>query len=153
MDYLTSIRTFAMPLNNSPLLAGLTMLMLNIGSKYVELGFSKTQEDALRAGLAREMLIFSMVFMATKDVVISVLMTAAFFVLSDFAFNEKSRFCIIPDSMRRIAIEADRNGDNIISEEEEREAIYILRKAKKQKEHLTQAKFTAFLDHSQYSEI
>ena len=49
-------------LNTSPLLAGLAMLMLNIGSKYEEVGLSKSQEEALRAGLAREMLIFAMVY-------------------------------------------------------------------------------------------
>jgi len=153
MDYLTHARRLAMPINNSPLLAGLAMLMLNIGSKYVQMGFSKTQEEALRAGLAREMLIFAMIFVATKDIIISVLMTAAFVILSDFAFNEQSPFCLIPDSMRRIAMEADRDGDERISEEEERDAIEVLRKAKKQKERQQQAVFTAFLDKSQYSSI
>lgn len=153
MDLFTQARLFTSPINNSPLLAGLAMLTLNIGSKYVEMGFSKTQEQALRAGLAREMLIFSMVFMATKDVVISILMTAAFFILSEFAFNEKSSFCMIPHSLQRIAMEVDRNGDNHISEQEERDAIEILRKAKKQREHHEQVGFTAFLDQSHYKEL
>ena len=73
MDILNRIRNITSPINNSPYLSGITMIMLNIGSKYIEIGFSKTQEEALRAGLAREMLIFSMIFMATKDIIISIL--------------------------------------------------------------------------------
>ena len=131
-------------INSSPYLAGVTMILLNIGSKYVEFGFTKTQEDALRNGLARELILFSMLFMATKDILQSILMTAAFVILTDYLFNHKSQFCIIPDHLNRIALAADRNGDNIISEEEEEKAIEILKRAKDQKKKKQQANFTAF---------
>ena len=151
MDFNKTIgRTLGM-LNNSPLLAGLAMLMLNIGSKYVELGLSKTQEQALRNGIARELLIFAMVFMATKDIVLSTIMTASFIILSDFVLNENSRFCIIPAYMRRISMEIDLNGDNIISEEEEEKAFEVLRKAKEQKRKKQQAMFVANLPSQQYA--
>lgn len=151
MDFKKTIgRTLGM-LNNSPLLAGLAMLMLNIGSKYVELGLSKTQEQALRNGIARELLIFAMVFMATKDIVLSTIMTASFIILSDFILNENSRFCIIPSYMRRISMEIDLNGDNVISEEEEEKAIEVLRKAKEQKRKKQQAMFVANLPSQQYA--
>ena len=132
MDFKKTISGALGMLNNSPLLAGLAMLMLNIGSKYVELGLSKTQEQALRNGIARELLIFAMLFMATKNVIISTLMTAAFIILSDFVLNEDSKFCIIPSYMRRISMEIDLNRDNVISEEEEK-SIRSTRKAKEQK--------------------
>ena len=35
-------------LNNSKLLMGLAMLLLNVGTKYIEIGLSRTQEQALR---------------------------------------------------------------------------------------------------------
>ena len=95
MDFKKSIGRGLTMMNNSPLLAGLAMLMLNIGSKYIEIGLTKTQEQALRNSIARELLIFAMVFMGTKDIVLSIIMTAAFIILSDYIFNERSRFCII----------------------------------------------------------
>ena len=116
-------RQFIDSLNNSKLLAGLTMLLLNIGSKYIEIGFSKTQEQALRNGLARELLIFAVVFMATHDIIMSILLTAAFVVLSDFLLNEKSQFCIVPEKLRAISIEVDTDKDGHISDEEERRDI------------------------------
>ena len=120
-------------LNQSKLMLGIVMLLLNVGSKYIELGFTETQEQALRNGLGREILIFAVVFMGTRDIVTSILMTAAFIILSDYLFNDKSRFCIAPQSLQNIAKHIDRNNDNIISPEEEAKALAILSKANKQK--------------------
>jgi len=150
LDYINKIRQ---GINSSPYLAGVTMILLNIGSKYVEFGFTKTQEEALRNGLARELILFSMLFMATKDILQSILMTAAFVILTDHLFNHESHFCVIPSHLNRIALAADRNGDNIISDKEEEEAIEILKRAKDQKKKKQQANFTAFLSNSKYSEI
>ena len=84
-------------LNNSKFILGVTMLLLNVGSRYVELGFSKTQEQALRNGLGREIFILAVVFMGTRDIITSILMTAAFIILADYALNERSNFCVLPE--------------------------------------------------------
>jgi hypothetical protein len=125
---------------------GVAMLLLNVGSKYVEMGFSRTQEEALRNGLGREILIFAMVFMGTHDIILSIMMTASFVVLSNYLFNEKSKFCVIPKSLKRIANTADKNNDKKISAAEEKDAIDVLRRAKKQKENDVQGNFTSFMD-------
>ena len=115
-------------LNSSKFLVGVTMLLLNVGSRYVELGFSKTQEQALRNGLGREIFTFAVVFMGTRDVVISIMLTASFIILSDYLFNERSRFCIMPENMKRISNVVDINNDGIISPEEEEKALELLKK-------------------------
>ena len=119
-------------LNNSKFVIGIMMLLLNIGYKYIELGLTKTQEQAIRNALGREVLIFAIVFMGSRDIVTSTLMTAAFIILSDYLFNEKSKLCIVP-KMKKIASEIDENKDNVISPDEEQKALEILRKAKAQK--------------------
>lgn len=141
----TSIQTSLNSLNNSKFVLGITMLLINIGSRYIELGFTKTQEQALRNGLGRELLIFAIVFMATHDIVISTLMTASFIVLSDYLFNENSRFCVLPARLQKIAELVDKNNDNEISEEEERQALETLRKAEQQKKKKEQDIFNSFL--------
>mgnify|MGYP001164932061 FL=1 len=132
-------------LNSSKYMFGLMMLMLNIGSRYIELGFTKTQEQALRNGLGRELLIFSTVFIGSRDVVTSILMTAAFIILSDYVFNENSRFCILPDRLKKIAQVVDKNNDREISPQEEENALEILRKADEQKKYMKQGVLTSFL--------
>lgn len=132
-------------LNSSKYMFGLMMLMLNIGSRYIELGFTKTQEQALRSGLGRELLIFSTVFIGSRDVVTSILMTAAFIILSDYIFNENSRFCVLPERLKKISEIVDKNNDLEISPQEEERALEILRKADNQKKFMHQGVLNSFL--------
>jgi hypothetical protein len=143
---LTALNKSVASLNNSKFILGVTMLLLNVGSRYVELGFSKTQEQALRNGLGREIFILAVVFMGTRDIVISILMTAAFIILSDYALNERSRFCILPESMKRISEVVDRNNDGIISPEEEEKAMGLLRRAEKQKNFQKQSEYVSYMN-------
>ena len=146
---LSYIQSSIRSLNQSKLLLGIAMLLLNVEAKYVDLRFSKTQEQALRNGLAREMIIFAIVFMATHDIVTSLLLTGAFVVLADYLFNDQSRFCIIPEHLRRIAMVVDADGDNRISPMEERDAIEVLRKADLQRNRRQQAEFMGYLQGAQ----
>ena len=42
-----SLNTALEPLNSSKLFAGITMLILNVGAKYITVDFNKTQEAAV----------------------------------------------------------------------------------------------------------
>jgi|TARA_B110000858_G_C17756059_1_gene452173 hypothetical protein len=137
-------------LNSNKYMFGLMMLMLNIGSRYIELGFTKTQEHALRRGLGRELLIFSTVFIGSRDVVTSILMTAAFIILSDYIFNENSRFCVLPERLKKISEIVDKNNDLEISPQEEERALEILRKADNQKKYMHQGILSSFLANAQF---
>lgn len=145
LSFPSSIQDSLNSLNNSKFVLGIMMLLLNIGSRYIELGFTKTQEQALRNGLGRELLIFAIVFMATHDIITSTLMTASFIILSDYLFNEKSRFCVLPARLQKIAEMVDKNDDNEISPEEEQQALEILRKAEEQKKRRQQEVFNSYL--------
>ncbi len=120
-------------INNSKLLSGLAMLVLNLFSKYVELNLSKSQEAYIRNSITREILIFIIIFVATRDLITSVLMTAAFVILSNTVFNEKSNLCVIPAKYTRLQQVLDTNNDNHISEEEIDKARDILYRANIQK--------------------
>ena len=146
--YIDKIYKYVQPLNKSGFLAGIAMIMLNIGSKYIELGLTKTQEQALRNGLARELLIFSMTFIATRDVIIAIFMTIGFSISVNYIFNENSKLCVLPRKLQEIALEIDRNNDNNISQDELERALQIIRKANDQQKNDKQAKFVSYLrDH------
>ena len=132
-------------INTSKLFIGITMIMLNVGSKYVDFKFTKSQEKLLKEGLAREILIFAIVFMGTRDVVYAILLTAAFIILSEYAFNEKSKYCVIPDRMKKITSVIDTNNDGIISPEEEAKALDVLNKAERYRKRDIQQKFSTYL--------
>ncbi len=54
-------------LNNSKFFAGLVMIMLNIGSKYVTIELSKSQEAYLKNSVGRQILIFAISWMGDWD--------------------------------------------------------------------------------------
>ena len=120
-------------LNSSKFFAGIMMILLNIGSKYITVKLSKSQEAYLRNYVLREILIFAIVFTATKDVYISLILTAVFFVLTQHLFNEESRICILPKKFKKLHKVVDNNKDGEVSETEIKEAIAILRRAKDEK--------------------
>ena len=125
-------------LNNSKLLAGLAMLLLNIGTKYIEFDFTKTQEEWIKYNIGRELLIFTIIFTATHDIIISILMTAAFAILADTIFNENSSYCILSHKFKKLSSVLDTNQDNYISDSEISRAHEILYKANIQKNKLAQ---------------
>ena len=123
---------FYHPINNSKLLAGLGMIILNLFSKYVVLDLSKSQEAFIRNTLTRELLIFVVAFVGTRDLLLSLFLTATFVVLSGTVFNEKSRFCVIPEKYKYLHNEVDANRDGKITNEEIRKAQELLYKANMQ---------------------
>lgn len=142
---LIKLRTLVKYINDSKFLVGVSLLLINVGSKYVEMGLTKSQEHALRNGLGRELLIFSTMFMGTHDIIISILMTAAFTILSEHIFNEHSDYCIIPHKLKHMCAVAEKQGELIITAKQENDALNLLRKADEQKTVINQGKFNGFL--------
>lgn len=133
-------------LNNSKFFAGVVMLMLNIGSKYITIKLSKSQEALLRNSIARIILIFAISWLGTRDVVTAFILTASFVAMTDFLFNENSNFCILPERWKQFEDVLDTNNDNTISDEEVQKAIRILEEAKKKEYKQQQLRMVNELD-------
>ena len=117
-------------LNDSKFFAGIVMLMMNIGSKYAAVELSHSQESYLKYNLGRQLLVFSILWVGTRDIFSSLILTAVFIVLVDYLFNENSRYCIIPEKYKELR---DELGDKV-TQQEVNHAIHILKKARKKKE-------------------
>jgi hypothetical protein len=128
---LNILRSVAHNINTSKFFAGFVMIMLNIGSKYITIKLSKSQEAYLRNTIARQLLIFSIIWMGTRDVLISIAMTGAFVVLTDHLFNERSPYCIIPGHLRNYEELLDDDKDGHVTSEEVENAKRVLEKNKK----------------------
>ena len=90
-------------LNNSLFFAGIVMLMLNIGARYIELKLDPSTENFLKTALTKEVLVFSVAWMGTRDLVLALVLTAVFVVLADYGLNANSRYCIMPERYRAMA--------------------------------------------------
>ena len=122
---------FMKDMGTNKLLLGVFMIFINIGSRYIELRLTKGQEMILK-NIAREVLIFTIAFIHTKDLILSFIITGIFIILANFVFNEKSKYCILPDKYKNLESLIDTNKDNIISENEINKAYDTLKKARGQ---------------------
>jgi hypothetical protein len=131
LDYINDHILF---LNSSRFFAGVIMILLNIGSKFISVQFSKSAEEYLKFAITKQILVFAMAWMATRDIYTSLVLTAVFVILSEFLFNEESTFCIVPHNYRVLNKLMDTNNDGVVSNDELNQAIQILEKAKKEKQ-------------------
>lgn len=129
--YMKSLNNNIRSLNSSKYFAGFIMIMLNIGSKFVSIKFSHTQETYLKYVITKQLLIFSIAWMGTRDIYMALVLTAVFTVLSDYILNENSKLCILPESVKKIEKAMDLNQDGVITEDEINQSIKILEKARK----------------------
>jgi hypothetical protein len=128
------LHTGVMGLNSSKYFAGIIMILLNVGSKFISIQFSKSTEEYLKMSVSKQLLVFSMAWMGTRDIYTALGLTAVFVVLSDHLFNEESSLCIVPLKYRVLNQLIDTNNDGVISETELKEAEKVLEKAKKEKQ-------------------
>ena len=136
---ITNTLSYLKSLNNSKFFAGLVMIMLNIGSKYVTVELSKSQEEYLKNNVGRQILIFAISWMGSRDILIALALTAIFTVLTQHLFNEESSFCIIPRKYRNYEHLLDLDNDNEVSDIEIKKAREVLNKIRKKaerREHL-----------------
>ena len=57
-----------MYLNNSKFFAGVIMILLNVGSKFIQIQFSKSTEEYMKYSVSKQLLVFSMAWMGTRDI-------------------------------------------------------------------------------------
>ena len=120
-------------LNNSKFFAGIILILLNVWSKFISIQFSRSTEEYLKMNITKQILVFSMAWMGTRDIYTALVLTAVFTILSDHLFNEESPYCIVPKKFRVLTKIIDTNSDGVVSDNEISNAIAILEKAKKNK--------------------
>jgi hypothetical protein len=99
----------------------------------------------LKWSVSKQILVFAMAWMGTRDIYVALGLTAVFTILSDHLFNEESSFCIVPHKYRILHKLVDTNSDGVVSETELASAIAVLEKAKKEKQRKAQKEmFTKF---------
>jgi hypothetical protein len=97
-DMLAYINQNIIAMNQSKIFAGLVIIVLNISSKFVTIKLSKSMEGYLKYTFSRDILVFAMAWMGTRDIYTALFIAALFSVCSNFLFNENSGFCCLPES-------------------------------------------------------
>ena len=103
------------------------MILFNIGARYIEIDLDERHKKFLSSKIIRRLLIFTMAFIATRDVVAALIITACFVIIVLNLFNTSSKYCILPKNISDL----DEDGDGYISPKEIERAYEILKKSGK----------------------
>jgi hypothetical protein len=121
-------------INNSKIFAGLMIITLNVVSKFANIKLSKTMESYFKYSFSRQILVFAIAWMGTRDIYIAAFITFCFVVITEYLFHEESDYFIFSEDFRdyHIGLLDNENNPEQVSEEDVRKAKEILEKAKKQ---------------------
>ena len=117
-------------IDNNRAVAAMFMIFLNIGSRYITLNITSSQEYYLRKLLLPELLVFAISWMGSRDILIAAAITTGYSIMTRLLFNEDSNFCILKKRMSKVKNLIDINNDNKVSEKELDQAIKVLAKAR-----------------------
>lgn len=80
--------------NTNPYFIGITMLLMNLGGRFLTLEVSKKQEQFLQHPWIRRTLIFIVIFMGTRSIWVAFWTTLVVILCMGYLFNENSSLCI-----------------------------------------------------------
>lgn len=94
MAALSPIEGLLQIFNNNPYFIGLMMLILNLGGRFISLEVTKKQEQFLQLPWVRRILIFTVLFVATRNIWVAFWSTLTFVLFLGYLFNENSALCL-----------------------------------------------------------
>ena len=103
---LNPIEYFIMNLNTNPYFIGLMMLLLNLGGRFIGMEVSKEQEKVLQQPWIRRALIFTVLFVATRNVLVALIMTIFVLLTVSFLFNENTKSKLLKTKLELFEIDA-----------------------------------------------
>ena len=85
-----------MGLSSNKYIIGFMILLINLGARYIGNELNEFSHKVLNHKFARRFLIFLVIWMGCRDLVVSLIITTCFIVLSHTLLNEQSIYCILP---------------------------------------------------------
>lgn len=88
-------------INHNKIMWGVSMLLLQFGARFVLGDLGKAHEVLLSHEITKKLIIMAMFFVATRDVVVSFVLTIAYIVIIEGILHEDRLFSLIPSTVRR----------------------------------------------------
>jgi hypothetical protein len=85
-------------INSNPYFIGTMMLLLNLGGRFIAMEMTKGQEQFFQNVWIRRLLLFTVVFVGTRNIIVAFWMSLIIILLLSYLFNENSDLCIFGKS-------------------------------------------------------
>jgi hypothetical protein len=121
MVAVSPIDSFLQIFNTNPYFIGIMMLILNLGGRFISLEVTKQQEQFLQRPWVRRVLIFTVLFVATRNIWVAFWATVTVVLFLGYLFNENSALCIFGNRGKdgSKCAEAPKPGEEMTPEEKE----------------------------------
>lgn len=130
-DFFSYFQNNVKSISDTKLFAGIMIIILNIGSRFVNIKISKTLESYLKHTFSRDILLFAIVWMGSRDIFVALGMTILLVFLLDYILNEESPFCCFPEQFTSYHLGLLEEESQTIQKDEIEKALDVLEKAKK----------------------
>ena len=97
MSFYSAVYKYTQPLNESKFFAGIIIIIINFSSKLVDVRLSKPMESYFKNTFSRQMLVFAIAWMPTRDIFVAFVVSALVIFCVDYLMNDESMFCILPE--------------------------------------------------------
>ena len=118
---ISPVDAFLQIFNTNPYFIGIMMLILNLGGRFISLEVTKKQEQFLQLPWVRRVLIFTVLFVATRNIWVAFWTTVAVVLILGYLFNENSALCIFGQGGKEGSkcAEGPKPGEEMTPEEKE----------------------------------
>lgn len=121
MMAVSPLDSFLQVFNSNPYFIGIMMLVLNLGGRFISLEVTKKQEQFLQHPWVRRVLIFTVLFVATRNIWVAFWATVTVVLFLGYLFNENSSLCLFGSGGRggSKCAEDPKPGEEMTPEEKE----------------------------------
>ena len=91
MDALEYIQIKCDQLSENKIFIGLLMIMVNVGARFIIEELSDEHREMAKGDIFRKVVIFASVFMATRDIIISLIVTLIFVILMNEVLGKEEK--------------------------------------------------------------
>lgn len=91
---------FAHSFSSNVYVAGVVMILLNVGTSYLMQDLAPLAHRVFSFVWVRRLVFFAIFFTATRNLLVSIVLTVVFTLLVDVFLNESSAYCLIPYEFR-----------------------------------------------------
>ena len=99
-------------------LIGIVMVIINFGARFIVNELNEEQKKLINSKYLRRIVIFLVIFMATRDIVISLVLTVVVILVIFEFFNEDSEYSLVPkkEKAKKDDMDKDQKIDKIIED-------------------------------------
>ena len=78
---------------------------MNIGSRFIMVDIPDSIEEIFKSVFARSFVVFAILFISSRDILLSLIMTIVFYILMKYLLNPKSKSCVLPQKEKYLKVQ------------------------------------------------